>query len=192
MAVDRWYFSQSGAERPDEHEAGDGDEYFEKYATALLEKAAGRVLDIGCGHGYLTRRLAQKSEVSEVVAIDKIQDFSFENDKIKFQSADFSKNYYLPQGFDTIVSSEFIEHLAEEDYRALLSEITKSLHPEGKYLGSTPLNPTPYKVFSGSRFHLREYNKKDLENILREYFENVFVAPLSEYCLFWEASHPRT
>lgn len=188
MLVDTWYFRMTGAERPDEHQSGDGDEYFEAYATILEKQVSGRVLDLGCGHGFLTKRLAARADVREVVGLDKINQFKFPSEKITFQAQDLSKNISLPRGFDVIVSSEFIEHITENEYRRLLREIVESLEENGRYLGSTPRNPTPYKVFSGSRFHVREYNEKDLRELLQEYFTDVTVRPISEYCLVWEAS----
>ncbi len=191
MAFDKRYFSRLGAERPDEHEAGDGDSYFESYATVLTQKVYGRVLDIGCGHGYLTRRLAGNEKVTEIIGLDKINDFRSTNEKIHYQSQDLAKDQTLPSGFDVVVSSEFIEHITEEEYRRLLSRIVMALKPDGLYIGSTPHNPTPYKTFSGSRFHLREYSRKDLEAVLKEFFDQVKVEVASDYCLFWEARQPK-
>lgn len=190
IAIDRSYFADAGVERPDgEHTDFDWD-YFETYAKPLSQLASGRVLELGCGHGYVSERLAQSSMVTGVVAIDKIDNFLKQNSKIEYRTLDLRSDEDLPNGFDTVVASEFIEHISEDDFRKLMKKITKALKGDGRFIGSTPLNPTPYKTFSGSRFHVREYSKRDLENILKEHFREVSVTPVSQYCMTWSAATP--
>jgi 2-polyprenyl-3-methyl-5-hydroxy-6-metoxy-1,4-benzoquinol methylase len=192
MAIDEAYFKDAGVERPEDHEYSGTDEYSVKYANFLVPKAYGRVLDIGCGYGYLTEKIAANPDVHEVVGVDKIADFRCLHPKITYQTnnlTEVSENF--PGQFDVIVSSEFIEHISEEDYKKLLKKIVNAIKPNGIYIGSTPRNPTRFKKFSGSRFHVREYNMKDLSAILRTFFNEVTVTALSEYCLAWEAKSPK-
>lgn len=187
MLIDRQYFASSGEERPDEHNGVVGDPYFESYAAVLSKKCRGRVLDLGCGHGFLTARLAESPAVNAIVGLDKINDFRAPHPKVSYQTQDLSTTAALPKGFDTVVTSEFIEHISEEAFERLLVRVAVALLPGGIFIGSTPKNPTPYSVFSGSQFHVREYNTKDLKRILEKQFEQVSVVPISEYCLTWEA-----
>ncbi|HEY4525880.1 MAG TPA: methyltransferase domain-containing protein [Candidatus Paceibacterota bacterium] len=193
IAVDTYYFRAAGNERRTEEDYKDGDDYFESYAGYLESRAHGSVLDLGCGYGYLTKRLANKENVKEVVGLDKISGLKVQHPKIKFQSCDITSAAALPDGpYDVINSSEFVEHIYEDDFRNLLRKIVTALAPDGIYIGSTPRNPTPYKVFSGSRYHLREYNAQDLKSLLSEYFQSVDVKPVSEYCLVWEAKRKKS
>ena len=187
IAFDKKYFSYVGDERPYEEHGTNKDDYFESYARILSKEVHGRVLDLGCGYGYLTERYALNPEVASVLAIDKINDFRRRHLKIEYLSRDLAKEKDLPGKFDVISTSEFIEHLTEEDFLNLLPRIGGALREGGIYIGSTPRNPTKYKTFSGSRYHLREYNEKELTAILERYFRRVKVRPVSDYCMVWEA-----
>jgi len=190
IAIDTKYFADAGMERPDT-EHGEFDwEYFESYVRPLVASAHGRVLELGCGHGFVSERLAQSDAVASVVAVDKISDFLRQHPKIEYRTLDLRSND-LPRGFDSIVTSEFIEHISEEEFTKLLSKVALSLNPDGVFVGSTPRNPTPYKTFSGSRFHVREYSERDLKSLLSSRFNEVSVIPISEYCLIWTAEHPK-
>jgi 2-polyprenyl-3-methyl-5-hydroxy-6-metoxy-1,4-benzoquinol methylase len=186
IAFDRKYFSRSGTERRSEVDTG-ADEYFEMYAPLIAARARGEVLDLGCGHGYLTERIARNSAVTRVVGMDKINEFRGEHPKIVYETADIAKMDRIPGNYDTIVASEFVEHISEEDHERLVEKIAQALKPDGVYLGSTPHNPTPYKVFSGSQFHLREYSPKDLRALLLKYFKEADFLESDPQCLVWQA-----
>lgn len=100
-----------------------------------------RVLDIGCGTGFLTYELKKLSSKFEVIGIDisktalKIARSKYKD--IKFLEVDaelkfpFEKNY-----FDLIVSGEHIEHLKDVD--TYLVEINRVLRKKGYLILSTP------------------------------------------------------
>ncbi|MFH0891130.1 MAG: class I SAM-dependent methyltransferase [Candidatus Liptonbacteria bacterium] len=190
IAFDSYYFSKTGTERKSDGELIP-DAYFESYASEISSRAKGDVLDLGCGYGYLTKRIAESGQVNSIVAMDKIDDFRCHHDKIEYKTGDINLAEIGAHRYDTIVTSEFVEHLSEENYRVLLGKVARALRPGGSYLGSTPNNPTPYKTFSGSRFHAREYSQKDLLGLLGKYFHKVEVFPSSVHCLIWEAKSPK-
>lgn len=187
IAFEKKYFSSCAGERYDLLNPSEANDYFESYAPILAKKSYRKVMDIGCGYGYLTKRIADNKNVEKVIGVDKIEDFRCKHPKVEYISQNLAEDTKLPSGFDVIVSSEFIEHLTEEDFRELLFKIKDSLNDDGIFIGSTPCNPTRLKVFSGSPFHLREYNENDLTNILGEYFKIVEVSAISDFCLIWEA-----
>jgi 2-polyprenyl-3-methyl-5-hydroxy-6-metoxy-1,4-benzoquinol methylase len=43
-----------------------GDDYFENYASPIEKLCKGKVIDIGCGHGYLTSRISNNSNVEHL------------------------------------------------------------------------------------------------------------------------------
>ena len=192
IAFDAAYFKDAGEERPNADVHGGADEYSEAYANFLIPRAHGRVLDVGCGRGYLTRRIAGNPKVGAVVGIDKIGNFDNPHPKVTYVSEDLPPAGDFPGKFDVVIASEFVEHITEADHKNILAKIARALKDDGIYLGSTPHNPTNFKTFSGSRFHVREYNKKDLTSVLQLFFHDVRVMALPEHCLVWEARRPIT
>ncbi len=186
IAIDGQFLKSMSGERPDADPDG-VDAYFEGYVSILEKQVHGRVLELGSGHGYVTRRLAKNPAVTAIVATDKIKEFRFPDPKITFMQNDLT-HAVLPSGFDVVIATEFIEHISEKDLSDLLPRVRDALKSGGVFIGSTPNNPTPYKKFSGSPFHVREYNRRDLAHLLEASFVNVAVRPISEYCLIWKAT----
>lgn len=178
-------------ERFDPQKDGAEIEYFNTYARKVIEKVQGRVLDIGCGYGYLTKEIAEKNEINEVVGIDKIdsKEFRCSGNKIEYIKKDISKPLGDLGVFDAITSTEFIEHISESDFKNLLVWIFSSLKAGGVFVGSTPLNPTDKEKFSDSPFHIREYQPHYFKEILEEEgFINVVIEEYpSMQFFFWEA-----
>ena len=187
LYFERKYFGFAGDERPELEESFGNDEYSELYATALLPKVFGRVLDLGCGHGYLTKRVAQSEAVKEVVGVDKTTKFLAKHPKITYLTRDLTKNLDVPGNFDVIMCTEFIEHISGNQLKNLFREVAKFLKQDGIFIGSTPINPSRhYDVFSGSRFHVKEYRIGELRDLLSEHFDHVQVIPISRFCMIWE------
>jgi 2-polyprenyl-3-methyl-5-hydroxy-6-metoxy-1,4-benzoquinol methylase len=162
--------------RPEDHL------YYEAYRGWILRRVHGTVLDLGCGEGWLTKELAQKREVISILAIDKFSGQPPDNwdDKIVYLQ------HLLPviglKGqFDTIVSTEFIEHIAQEDLLMLLKCIPGWLKPHGRFLGSTPNFP----CHSGNPFHIHEYHFDELREVFMTCgFAGSFANPLPYLTLF--------
>jgi len=177
-------------ERYDPFQPNAETDYFNAYAKVIEDQAHGRVLDLGCGFGYLTERVANKVNVSEVIAIDKIppEDFRFSfHPKITYFQQDLTKNPEALPPFDVIIASEFIEHLREEDFRRLLLWIKRELKPDGLFLGSTPYNKSAGIKFSNSPFHIREYQPEALKAILiQSGFQNVQLSLFDDFFV-WRA-----
>lgn len=161
-------------------ERGDSEiDYVNAYSTTIVNfinsysKDNATLLDIGCGYGYVTEILVSKTNISHVYALDKIspEEFRIDNKDIKFISTDITSLYLekenLPN-FDIISSSEFIEHISEEDAKKLIRWIFKHLKKGGLFVGSTPNNLTHLLKYSDSPFHIREYSTFDFTKILKE------------------------
>lgn len=170
---------------------GDGeDDRFNAYANWIVPQCKGRVIDIGCGHGYLTQKIARMIAVKEVTGTDKDTHNTQHNPKIFYwliNTEDLSKTTNMGL-FDTIVSTEHIEHLGWRLHEPLIKWIAAHLSPTGQFIGSMPIpddpnNPNP--------FHFKTYTKDDWTDLLKLYFDDVYSVMLYKDCYGWIASKPK-
>jgi len=149
-----------------------------------------RVLDIGCGEGYLAAALARHG--AEVVAIDVAEE-PLRRARARHPELDLrrvSPEVPLPledASFDVVWAGETIEHIA--DTAGWLSELRRVLRSGGFLLLSTPAHGPLRRLrlaLSRSAFeahfdprsdHLRFYTRRVLADLLADFgFEDVAVA----------------
>jgi SAM-dependent methyltransferase len=134
---------------------------------------AGRVLDLGCGDGYVMN-LARRN-CRSVIGIDP------EKTGVRLASSKLhglpncrviqADGYLLPfaaESFDAVLMADVIEHLEAPD--RCLAEVRRVLAPNGRLLVTTPKwrpnrNIDPH--------HVREYRPEDLERCLAAHFSKV-------------------
>jgi CDP-paratose 2-epimerase len=169
---------------------GDGeDERFEAYAKVLVPKCAGRVLDIGCGHGYLTKRIATQQSVKEITGTDKTIANTRNDHKIfywEITSEALAKTNNMG-AFQTILSSEHMEHLAVEFHTPLLEWIKRHLSSDGKFVGSMPVPDDPQNP---NKYHLKTYTMEEWKVILDHHFNRVEIGMVYKDCYYWSAAEP--
>lgn len=89
----------------------------------ILEHAVGpRVLEVGCGGGFLSKRLAERFEVTatDIVIGERTR---AENPKITFQDASAESLPYPDRSFDTVVTTHVLEHV--RDIRRAIDELRR-------------------------------------------------------------------
>jgi SAM-dependent methyltransferase len=124
-----------------------------EYAEQLLPLAAhhldggGRVLDVGCGEGQVSRRAASAPGVTGVTGIDvswlQLAAAASRGGGVTLGRADASALPFPPGAFDTVVACLVFEHLAGgED---AVAEVARVLRPGGRFLFflNHPLLQTP-------------------------------------------------
>lgn len=102
--------------------------------VAFPERA--RVLDVGCGTGVLTRVLARRSDVGDIVGVDpapsllaKARELASALPNVAFQEADGRNLPFADAIFDVVVFDSTLSHVPEPE-RAL-AEAYRVLRPAG-------------------------------------------------------------
>jgi len=137
------------------------------------------VLDVGCGNGYGTYRLAEKAE--KVIGVDiskEVVGYAKEHylaTNLYYRIMDATKLEFRDETFDVICSFDVIEHIS--DFRKYLSEIKRVLKKGGWCFISTPNKAitSPYSEKPINPFHSQEFYYRDFKNILEEFFNSVKV-----------------
>ncbi len=155
-------------------------EHVSRYAFAARRAAGARVLDLGCGAGYGTAELAgrARSAVGIDLAPEAIEHArsAYLLPNIFFVPASVTVVPFRDGSFDLITAFEVIEHL--EDWRKLLAEGRRLLHPNGVFLVSTP-NKEYYNDSRGASgpnpFHTHEFEFDEFRSALGEFFPHCTV-----------------
>ena len=133
----------------------------------------GKVLDVGCGDGYLMAQLAPHAE--RVVGVEfEAKAVGFAREKLQsFSNCEVVQDscYKLPfpdGSFDCATSTDVIEHLNEPKLH--LSEIRRVLKPGGLLILTTPRRQPDRPV---DVYHVTEFKPEELSALLREFFPDV-------------------
>ncbi len=153
-------------------------EHIARYAFAARFAAGARVLDIGCGAGYGTAELAQRarSATGIDIATDAIAyaraHYPLANATFLASSATAAP--FGPASFELITAFEVIEHL--RNWRDLLIEVRRVMHPRGTFLVSTP-NKLYYAESRATQgpnpFHTHEFEFSEFRDALSAVFPHV-------------------
>lgn len=103
-----------------------------------------KILDVGCGIGYLLKAIRKKNEECELNGIDfniNVKSLSISNCKIKIEDVkklSFENNY-----FDIVYALDVLEHIKEVEMA--IKEIKRVLKPNGKLIITGPTESFFYK-----------------------------------------------
>ncbi len=156
------------------------EEHLARYFFAREFVQGQRVLDLGCGTGYGSYYLSQKG--AQFVLATDIDAEAIQYARLHYKAPNLayfqSNGSHLPlsqQTFNIIVSFEVIEHL--QAVEAYLTEISRVMTDNGWLIGSTP-NKLIYSMGaneSHNPFHWREYDPSELDSLLKQFFNSVFI-----------------
>ena len=118
----------------------------ERYRFGARHARPGRLLDIACGVGYGTRLVVDECEASiTALGVDLSEEAiayateHYAQPGVTFRVGD-AMHFQDPDGFDTIVSLETIEHLPQPEN--FIDSIVKLLRPGGCLVVSVPSTPS--------------------------------------------------
>jgi len=149
-----------------------------------LMKTKKKILEVGCGEGFLSIALSRMgnqvvgTDISErCVAVANSNKVKFAARDVNFVLMNALSLDFPDRAFDWVVSVDLIEHLHPQDVRIHLMEVNRLLQPQGRYLIVTP--NASMGSHAGS-LHLKEYNFEELEKLL---YSTGFMAktPLIHY-----------
>jgi len=144
-------------------------------SLARLSPARGRVLEVGCGIGNLTRLVLEEKDVTQLHAIDPDPAYvarlttAIADPRLSASAAPLAS--FCPPGhseaadasFDRIVCSNVLEHI--EDDLAALSAFRRLLRPGGDALLLVPAHRWLYCGLDRALSHHRRYAPEDLRGL---------------------------
>jgi trans-aconitate 2-methyltransferase len=110
--------------------------------VALVQPCVGgRIVDLGCGTGELTRELHRHLRASETLGIDNSPSMferarPFAGDGVRFEQADIAT--WEPEPYDLVFSNAALHWLP--DHRRLLARLTRALPGGGQLAVQVPAN----------------------------------------------------
>lgn len=113
--------------------------YYERLLEPVLaERRSGRALDVGCGYGYLTRRLARHFEVRGLdvsdAAVRRARELSPE---IAFTVHEIEQPFpFAERSFDLVTLTDVLEHVVEPG--RVLANVHRVLADDGLVYVTTP------------------------------------------------------
>ncbi len=113
--------------------------YYERLLEPILaERQGGRALDVGCGYGYLTRRLARHFEVEGMDVSDAAVRHARElSPSISFTVHEIEQPFPMPDGsFDLVTLTDVLEHVVEP--QRVLANVHRVLADDGLLYVTTP------------------------------------------------------
>lgn len=91
-----------------------------------------KVLDVGCGLGNLVEKL--RAEGIETIGVDgsEVLEKDWWEGRKYFITAMANKLPFEDKTFDVVVSTDFFEHVSEEEIDDILAEMKRVVKPDGK------------------------------------------------------------
>jgi SAM-dependent methyltransferase len=117
------------------------DDPWERFVVELEQRLSprvyGRLLDLGCGSGTKTKRLAERFEVLGVdVSEEQVRLARAEAPAATFIQADFAELKMPADSFDAVTAFYSIVHVPRDDHPELFAKILSWLRPGGFFLAS--------------------------------------------------------
>ena len=113
------------------------EQFVEKLERLSPQGSGGRLLDLGCGGGFKTKRLAKRFEVVGVdVSEEQLRLARAEVPDATFVRADLAKLEVPAGSFDAVTAFYSIIHVARAQHAALFGKIKRWLRPGGLFLAS--------------------------------------------------------
>lgn len=118
------------------------------------------ILDVGCGTGAMSRRMARWGRVVSADFSPLALQFSRRRGLDHLVGADAMRLPFSGERFDVVVAMDMLEHL-KDDCRAL-SEFFRVLKPGGRVFATVPAYPHLWSEHDIALMHYRRYVRREL------------------------------
>ena len=153
--------------------------YIQVVPERLKSAGAERVLDLGCGSGWLSIFLGREGFAvtgvdiaDQAIALAKAWAEQESLDQVTFEVSDISTIGYPPESFDAVVANSIFEHLTPELAASTLKDLRGVLKPGGLFFGCFDKVGTGpgeyYKLDDGTQV----YTDKGRKGMLLRYFSD--------------------
>ncbi len=122
------------------------------------------ILDVGCGTGAMSVRLASWGHVVSADFSPLALEFSRRRGLTNLVGADAMRLPFAPDCFDLIVAMDMLEHLSD-DCRAMC-EFQRVLKPGGRLFATVPAYPHLWSEHDLALMHYRRYRRTELRDRL--------------------------
>jgi len=113
--------------------------FYDSITAKFCNKVRGKILDAGCGNGYITSYLTKIN--SNVIGIDisdgMLSEAQKQYPKIKFQKMNMTKLSFEDNTFGGIFCFQAFEHISPEQQLLVLKEFFRALQNEGTLMFNT-------------------------------------------------------
>ncbi|MBU6452322.1 MAG: methyltransferase domain-containing protein [Cyanobacteria bacterium REEB67] len=162
--------------------------YIPRIPEALTSKRVKRVLDLGCGSGWLSVYLARQD--FEVVGVDVskqaialAETWALQEDlKIAFSVADIAELDFPAKSFDAVVANSIFEHFPLQVAEKMAAKVHQILADDGIFIGCfDEVGGGPgehYKLADGTQVYtdkarqgmlLRRYSQQELQHLFKDF-----------------------
>lgn len=175
------------------------DDYYYRHARKLVnnlapliaseDKNPSRILEFGCGRGFLTAELARRFPLAECIGVDVALDAMTiaPRNNLSFVKANVLKLEPLVGEADLVVADQVLEHFHAEDADLFIGNCARNLKTGGYLFISTPNKVWGPHDVSGLfnlkepvGFHIVEYSAKEVIEVCRKNgfrFECAIISP---------------
>jgi len=132
-------------------------------------KYVGRVLDVGCGDGFVCRALSRRDDIQSVDGVDiHLTDRQVEALRMKDKNVTYHNNYLELPGrrYDLVLLLDVLEHVREDGN--FLAEIAgRYLSNAGYLIVTVPAFPFLHSRHDEFLAHFRRYTRKELIRLVK-------------------------
>ncbi len=131
-----------------------------RYGAPGVGADARQILDIGCGTGAMSARLARWGRVVSADFSPLALQFSRRRGLSRLVGADAMRLPFASESFDTLVAMDMLEHLPND--RAALCEFHRVLKPGGIVVATVPAYPHLWSEHDLALMHHRRYVRHEV------------------------------